>query len=87
MGNPTGYHGAESVAEHPYGPKGNAHQIMFGGDLTAKHNKIKETEILRIVVLAQKSRKHILFAKNGQCSERIIQLEPGYMLLGEFLAD
>ena len=33
-----------------------AHQIMFGGDLTAKHNKIKETEMVRIlsiVVLQQ----------------------------------
>ena len=58
--DPPGYDGAESIAEHPNGPKGNAHQIMFGGDLTAKHNLFKETEmvcILRIVVLAHKIRK------------------------------
>ena len=47
--------GAESVEEHPQGTKGNAHEVMFCGDLAAQHNKIKETEmvcILRIVVLA-----------------------------------
>ena len=46
--SPPGYDVAESVAEHPNGPKGNAHKIMFGGDLTAKHNKVKETEMVRI---------------------------------------
>ena len=46
--DPPGYDGAESVEEHPYGPKGNAHQIMFRADLTAEHNKIKETEMVRI---------------------------------------
>ena len=53
---PPGYDGAEGVAEHPNGTKGNAHHIMFGGDLTAKHNKIIETEMVRIlsiVVLPQ----------------------------------
>ena len=52
--SPPGYDGAISV-EDLHGPKGNVHQIMFCGDLTAKHNKIKVTEmvcILRIVVLA-----------------------------------
>ena len=39
---------AEGVAEHPNGTKGNAHHIMFGGDLTAKHNKVKETEMVRV---------------------------------------
>ena len=48
---PTVFDGAESVAEHPNGPKGNAHQIMFGSDLTAKHNKVKETEMVRILYI------------------------------------
>ena len=41
--SPPGYAGTESVADHPHGPKGNAHQVMFSGDLTAKHKKFKET--------------------------------------------
>ena len=41
--SPPGIDGAESVADHPHGPKGNAHQVMFCGDLTAKHKKFKET--------------------------------------------
>ena len=46
--DPPGYDGAVSVEDHPNGPKGNAHHIMFRADLTAKHNKIKETEMVRI---------------------------------------
>jgi hypothetical protein len=46
--DPPGYDGEESVEDHPNGPKGNAHHIMFRADLTAKHNKIKETEMVRI---------------------------------------
>ncbi len=58
--SPQGYDGAESVEEHSQGPKGNAHKVLFNGDLTAKHNKFKESEmicILWIVVLAHKLRK------------------------------
>ncbi len=37
--SPPCYDGAESVKEHPQGSKGNAHEVMCSGDLTAKHNK------------------------------------------------
>ena len=40
--SPPGFHGAISVEHHPHGSKCNAHKIMLCGDLTAKHNKIKE---------------------------------------------
>ncbi len=60
MKSPPSCNGAESVEEHPHVPEGNAHKVMFCGDLTAKHNKFKVSEtlcILGIVVLAHKLRK------------------------------
>ena len=41
--SPPGIDGAESVADHPHRRKGDTHEVMFSGDLTAKHNKFKET--------------------------------------------
>ncbi len=45
------------VENHPYRAKGDAHNVAFGTDLTAKHHKFKEAEtvcVLGIIVLAHK---------------------------------
>ena len=65
------------------------HKVLFWGDLTAKHNKIKETElvcILRIVVLAHKTRKYILCPEYGQLSKGTIQVESVQLFVMSFWA-
>ena len=62
---------------------------MFGGDLTAKHNKIKETEMVRIlgiVVLAHEGRKQIDFGENSKRSEAISQLVSVQLLFCHILS-
>ncbi len=54
---PPGNDDEDSVERYPHGSKGNAHNVAFGEDLTAKHNEVKEAEIVRIlgiVVLTHK---------------------------------
>jgi len=48
---------AERVENHPYRAKGDAHNVAFCTDLTAKHHKFKEAEmvyVLGIIVPAHK---------------------------------
>ncbi len=45
----TRLHGVENVEEHLHGSKGNVPKVMFRADLTAKHNKFKEKEMVCIL--------------------------------------
>ena len=40
---------AERVENHPYRAKGDAHNVAFGTDLTAKHHKFKEAEMVCVL--------------------------------------
>ncbi len=55
--SPASHKCAERVENHSHRAKGDAYNVAFGTDLTAKHHKFKEAEmvcVLGIIVLAHK---------------------------------